>query len=100
MRFIKLEDQNQKSVDELYKKAIEIGELPPIFKILGVDAPQTDRLPTKDDTCDSLKKLVLSVLKHKDWIINDIEFSNDDVHSVNIKFKSAFTLGNSPWDPR
>lgn len=52
-------------------------------------------------TCNALKILVIDVLKHKDWTINDIKFSDKgNVDSINIKFASEFTLGNSPWDPR
>lgn len=52
-------------------------------------------------TCDALKHLVSCVLKHKDWTINDVKFSDKgNVDSINIKFTSEFTLGNSPWDPR
>lgn len=51
--------------------------------------------------CNALKILVINVLKHKDWTINDVKFSDKgNLESINIKFASEFTLGNSPWDPR
>lgn len=59
--------------------------------------------PTPYFYCDTLKKLVLSTLKHKGWTINDVKFSDKgNVESINIKFSSQFTLGgtNNPWDPR
>jgi hypothetical protein len=50
--------------------------------------------------CNDFKRLVLSALKNTDWIVNDVQFDDDNVESINIKFTSEFSLGNSPWDPR
>lgn len=52
-------------------------------------------------TCVNFKELVLSVLKHQGWTINDVKFSDKgNLESINIKFSNEFSLGNSPWDPR
>jgi hypothetical protein len=49
---------------------------------------------------NDFKRLVLSALKNTDWVVNDVQFDEDNVVSINIKFATKFNLGNCPWDPR
>lgn len=63
--------------------------------------PQTCVAQKSPTTCINFKELVLSLLKHQGWTINDVKFSDKgNLESINIKFSSEFSLGNSPWDPR
>lgn len=81
-------------------------ETSPIGSFTPINFPNIPKLGdtvgnTIPTTCIKLKELVLSVLRHQGWTINDIKFSdNGNVESINIKFANKFTLGNSPWDPR
>lgn len=62
---------------------------------------EQERKDAQNKTCNTLKILVIDVLKQKDWSINDVKFYEDgNLESIKIKFASKFTLGNSPWDPR
>jgi len=72
-------------------------------KIIGtnVDGHYLAPPPTPPTTCVKFKELVFLILKNQGWTINDVKFSDKgNLESINIKFASEFTLGNSPWDPR
>jgi len=64
----------------------------------NISKPFVNITPT---TCVNFKELILSLLRHQRWTINDVKFSEKgNLESINIKFASEFALGNSPWDPR